>query len=335
MNRRTCRCHQCLASNTRLSTCIPFHRRSCTTPSILSESTSTRTKIEPMKTSESNENTNTLTQNDVLVSQSTSSPTVNNSTQQTTDDKTTEWTGSTPNGVNVTAPPSVLVPITNLNSIQTNSPTPISTLPRGMKRSAIVAFDDLSIVEDDEREDHKQTYDFHRTDTFLQLPLKRFRADANSIINSIQSSLTSNNSSRLMTTDHIYRHGQPTPPSPTPLLPIVDPYEFGDDEDSTSRTHYSSSTSISHVRQNQSSFNTADGPSILDLETIIESHDINESKNTSFNVLSHILSNGSIRSPMRKENPLPLLPPPPPPPPPLPSNPNGNTFPVNKSLNGG
>ncbi|CAF4698954.1 unnamed protein product, partial [Rotaria magnacalcarata] len=78
-------------------------------------------------------------------------------------------------------PPSVLAPITNLNSVQTNSPVPASTTSRGLKRSATIAFDDLSIVEDDEREQHKQTYDFNRTDNFLQLPLKRFRADTNSI----------------------------------------------------------------------------------------------------------------------------------------------------------
>jgi hypothetical protein len=160
MNRRTCRCHQCLASNTRLSTFIPFHRRPRTTPP---DSSSIRTKIEPIKTenpSESIENANTLTQNDVLISQS---PLVNNpipSNQQTTD-----WSASTPNSVGVSGPPSVLASITNLNSIQTNSPTPISTSSRGLKRSATIAFDDLSIIEDEEREQHKQTYDFHRTDT--------------------------------------------------------------------------------------------------------------------------------------------------------------------------
>ncbi|CAF4703732.1 unnamed protein product, partial [Rotaria magnacalcarata] len=80
-----------------------------------------------------------------------------------------------------------------------------------------------------------------RTDNFLQLPLKRFRADTNSIINSMQSSLTINNSSSsssLITTDHLYRHGQPTPPSPSHLLSRTDPYEFGDDEDAISRLNY-------------------------------------------------------------------------------------------------
>ena len=340
MNRRTCRCHQCLTPNTRLSTSIPFHRRPRTTSPVISDPSSIRTKNESIKTenpSESIENNNTLTQNDALISQSTSSPTTNNpipSNQQSINDKTTEWTASTPNSVSASGPPSVLAPITNLNSIQTNSPTPISTSSRGLKRSATVAFDDLSIVEDDEREHHKQTYDFHRTDTFLQLPLKRFRSDTNSIINSIQSTLTINNSSTLITTDHLYRHGQPTPPSPSHLLPRVDPYNFDDDEDSSSRTSYPPSTPTSNVRQNQSAFYTTDGPSMADLETIIDSHDTNENKNTSSNVLSHILSNGGVKSPMRKENALVHPLPPPPPPPNLLTN-NGNSFTINKSFNGG
>ncbi len=340
MTRWPCRCHQCLTSNTRLSTCIPFHRRPHTTPPIISDPSSMRTKTEPIKSennpSESIENNNILTQNDVLIAQSTSSPTINNpssSNQQTLNDKTTEWTASTPNSVSASGPPSVLAPITNLNSIQTNSPAPISTSSRGLKRSATVAFDDLSIVEDDEREHHKQTYDFHRTDTFLQLPLKRFRSDTNSIVNSIQSSLTINNSSTLITTDHLYRHGQPTPPSPSHLLPRIDPYDF-DDEDSTSRTSYPPSTPNSNVRQNQSAFYTIDGPSMADLETIIDLHDTNENKNTNSNVLSHILSNGGVKSPMRKDNSL-VHPLPPPPPPPNLLNNNGNAFPINKSLNGG
>ncbi|CAF2080626.1 unnamed protein product, partial [Rotaria magnacalcarata] len=57
----------------------------------------------------------------------------------------------------------------------------------------------------------------------------------------MQSSLTINNSSSsssLITTDHLYRHGQPTPPSPSHLLSRTDPYEFGDDEDAISRLNY-------------------------------------------------------------------------------------------------
>jgi hypothetical protein len=46
-----------------------------------------------------------------------------------------------------------------------NSPIPNpSSSSRGVKRSATVAFDD-TIFDDDEREQHKQTYDFYRTDT--------------------------------------------------------------------------------------------------------------------------------------------------------------------------
>ncbi|CAF3409358.1 unnamed protein product, partial [Rotaria socialis] len=343
MNRRICRCHQCLTSTNRLSAFIPFHRRPSTTPPVLSDPSSIRTKVESIKTEntiESNENTNTLIQNDALASQSTSSPAVNNpiaSNQQTTNDNKNEWTASTPNSVSISGPPSVLAPITNLNSVQTNSPAPTSTTSRGLKRSATMAFDDLSIVEDDEREQHKQTYDFNRTDNFLQLPLKRFRADTNSIINSIQSSLTINNlssssSSSLITTDHLYRHGQPTPPSPSHLLSRTDPYEFGDDEDAISRLNYPPSTPTSNIRQNQTSFNTMDGPSITDLDTIIDSHDTNENKNMNSNVLSHILSNGGVKSPMRKENSLiyPILAASHS----LSTTTNGNTFPVNKSLNG-
>lgn len=339
MNRRTCRCHQCLASANRPSTFIPFHRRPCTTTTVLTDPSSIRPKPESNKTensSESNENTNTLTQNDGLVSQATSSPSVNNpitSNQPATNETKTEWTASTPNSVGVSGPPSVLAPITNLNSVQVNSPAPISTVSRGVKRSATMAFDDLSIVEDDEREHHKQTYDFNRTDNFLQLPLKRFRTDTNSIINSIQSSLTINNSpssSSLTTSDHLYRHGQPTPPSPNQLLSRTDPYEFGDDEDLTSRLNYHPSTPTSNIRHNTTSFNTVDGPSITDLDTIIDSHDTNENKTINSNVLSHILLNGGIKSPMRKENSIlhPIL-----------AaghlSTNGNTYPVNKSLNGG
>ncbi len=334
--RRSCRCHQCLAASIRVSAFIPFHRRPRLTPPVLSDPSSIRTKTEPIKTenpSETIENTNTLSQNDVLISQSTSSPIINNPTPQTTNEKPTESTVSTPNSTGMSGPPSVLASITNLNSVQTNSPAPLSTSSRGLKRSATMAFDDLSIVEDDEREQHKQTYDFHRTDTFLQLPLKRFRSDTNAIINNLQSSLAINNSSSLITTDHVYRHGQPTPPSPSHLLPRgVDPYEFDDTEESISRLNYPPSTPTNNVRQNQSAFYTTDGPSMADLETILDAHDTNENRNS--NVLSQILSNGGVKSPMRKDNSLvhPL--------PPLPSSQNlsttnGNTYPINKSLNGG
>ncbi|CAF1550025.1 unnamed protein product, partial [Rotaria sordida] len=72
-------------------------------------------------------------------------------------------------------------------------------------------------------------------------------------------SLTINNSSSsssLITTDHLYRHGQPTPPSPSHLLSRTDPYEFGDDEDAISRLNYPPSTPTSNIRQNQTSFKT-------------------------------------------------------------------------------
>ncbi|CAF4774348.1 unnamed protein product, partial [Rotaria magnacalcarata] len=78
----------------------------------LSDPSSIRTKVEPIKTEnpiETNENTNTLIQKDALVSQSTSSPAVNNpiaSNQQTTNENKNEWTASTPNSVSISGPPS-------------------------------------------------------------------------------------------------------------------------------------------------------------------------------------------------------------------------------------
>ena len=184
---------------------------------------------------------------------------------------------------------------------------------RGLKRSATAAFDDLIIVEDDEREQHKQTYDFHRTDTFLQLPLKRFRPDNDSIISHLQSSTTTTT-----TCDHLYRHGQPTPPSPSHLLSRLvstnpdDPYEFYEDEQS------SPFPSTTNPRSNP------DGPSMSDLDTIIDSHETNENKSHqqhSNTVLTHLLSNGTgMKSPMRKDPPPSLL--------------TNGTYPVNKSLNG-
>ena len=170
MSRRTCRCHQCLPSTTRLPTSIPFHRRPRLPPPVLSEP-SVRTKIEPVKSEnplESIDNANPLTQADPLPSQSTSSPIIIHSVasnQQANNEKAAEWTASTPTSAGMSGPPSVLAPITNLNTVQTTSPAPASSSSRGLKRSATVAFDDLTVVEDDEREQHKQTYDFHRTDS--------------------------------------------------------------------------------------------------------------------------------------------------------------------------
>ncbi len=42
----------------------------------------------------------------------------------------------------------------------------------------------------------------------LQLPLKRFRIDDRSNFNSLES---------ITTPEHVYQHGQPTPPSPSQL----------------------------------------------------------------------------------------------------------------------
>jgi len=66
---------------------------------------------------------------------------------------------------------------------------------------------------------------------------------------------------------------------------------------------------------------------MADLETILDSQDTTENKNT----LSHNVSDNGVKSPSRKEN---ILPPPLPPIPTILIN-NGNVFPFNKSFNAG
>jgi hypothetical protein len=151
LNHHFCRCNQCSTINTRVSTFIPFHRRPRTTPPFISDP-SNRNKIE--NPSESTEN------NDTLI-ESTSSPILNTNTQQTTNEKPSEWIASTPTSVGMTGPPSVLTSITNLNSVSSNSPASNS---HGLKRPIAMVFDDTN-TEEDEREQHKQTYDFYRTDS--------------------------------------------------------------------------------------------------------------------------------------------------------------------------
>ena len=129
----------------------------------MSSDTSLRNKIEtnkPENPSESNEN------HDVLI-ESSSSPTTIANAQPTTNEKPVDSIASTPNSVGMTAPPSVLASITNLNSVPSNSPaanppTASSSSSRGVKRSATAAFDEIN-GDDDERES-KQTYNFHLTD---------------------------------------------------------------------------------------------------------------------------------------------------------------------------
>lgn len=180
MTRRTCRCQQFFPPTSRPSSFIPFHRRPRATPAVHSDP-SIRTKTESTKsenTTDSTDHANPPLQADNSSSQATSSPlvtnqiapnsttnSIGNNSATVTNEKTTEWTASTPHSVSISGPPSVLAPITNHNSIQTPSPAPVSTANRGIKRSATAAFDDLNIAEDEEREQHKQTYDFHRTDT--------------------------------------------------------------------------------------------------------------------------------------------------------------------------
>ncbi|CAF2638292.1 unnamed protein product [Rotaria sp. Silwood2] len=312
VNNNLCQCNQTLPINIRSSPFIPFHRRPRTTSPINSDS-SIRNKIDPVKTE--NSSSESIENHDTLV-EPTSSSVITTNTQPTTNEKPADSTASTPNSVSNTGPPSVLASITNLNPTTTNSPASNSVTTRGVKRSATKAFDE-TFIEDDESEQQKQTYDFYRTDSFLQLPLKRFRTDDQLNLNDFESTIT--------TCEHVYQHGQPTPPSPSQTS-FRSNLDFDDNEDSTSRTNYLHSTSH-NVRSNQSSFFSTDGPSMADLETIIDSQDTTENKNT--NTHTHNISDNNIKSPSRKENILP-------PPPPIPSiyiN-NGNIYPVNRSLNG-
>lgn len=165
LNHQLCRCHQPLPNNTRQAPFIPFHRRPRTTPSTTSDS-SIRNKVDTnkaQKPSESMENPDTLTE-------STSSPLISTNPQPTTNEKSTDWIATTPASVGLNSSPSVLPSITNHNSVSSNSPAPnqVSSVAsvssvRGSKRSATVAFEE-ALVDDEERERQKQTYDFNRTD---------------------------------------------------------------------------------------------------------------------------------------------------------------------------
>ncbi len=159
VNHHLCRCNQCLPTHTRISPFIPFHRRPRTTPPIVSD-TSNRNKIERSKP----ENSAESIENPDIAIESTSSPTVTTNIQPATNEKPPDSIASTPNSVGITAPSSVLAPMTNINSVPANSPAPNSLSSRGVKRSATAAFDE-TIVEEDEREQQKQSYDFYRTDS--------------------------------------------------------------------------------------------------------------------------------------------------------------------------
>ncbi|CAF0983342.1 unnamed protein product [Rotaria sordida] len=293
VNHHLCQCNQTLSINTRSSPFIPFHRRPRTTSPITSDS-SIRNKIDTIKTE--NSSSESIENHDTLI-ESTSSSIVTTNTQLTTNEKPADWTASTPNSVGITGPPSVLASITNQNSTTINSPAPNPISTRGIKRSAAKALDE-TYIEDDESEQQKQTYDFYRTDSFLQLPLKRFRADDQLNLNEFESTIT--------TCEHVYQHGQPTPPSPSQIS-FRSNLDFDDNEDLTSRTNYLLSTSNNTRSSNQSSFFLTDGPSMADLETIIDSQYTIENKNS--NTHSHNISDNNIKSPSRKEN---ILPPPPP-----------------------
>ncbi|CAF4878968.1 unnamed protein product, partial [Rotaria sp. Silwood1] len=98
---------------------------------------------------------------------------------------------------------------------------------------------------------------------------------------------------------------QPTPPSPSQIS-FRSNLDFDDNEDLTSRTNYLISTSNNTRSSNQSSFFSIDGPSMVDLETIIDSQYTIENKTT--NTHTHNISDNNIKSPSRKENVLPAPP---------------------------
>lgn len=160
-NHQLCRCHQPLLNNTRPPTLTPFHRRPRTTPSTTSDSF-TRNKIEHTKT----ENSSESIENHEMLTELTSSPMVNINTQPTTNEKSADGIALTPNSVGLTASPSVLASIPNINSVASNSPAPnLPSSSRSLKRSVTVAFEQTTTADDDGQEQHKQTYDFHRTDS--------------------------------------------------------------------------------------------------------------------------------------------------------------------------
>lgn len=157
VHHQSCRCHQPLPNNTRLSPFIPFHRRPRTTTS----DSSNRNKTEPVKV----ENPSGSIENHDMLTESTSSPMININTQPTTNEKSTEWIASTPNSVGITASPSIPASIPNLNSVASNSPVPNPpSSSRSLKRSATVAFEE-TVPENNESEQQKQTYDFYQTDS--------------------------------------------------------------------------------------------------------------------------------------------------------------------------
>ena len=108
MCRRNCRCHHCLPSLSRLSTFIPFHRRPRSTPTNHSDP-SIRPKNETPSDTLDHPIHPLTTHVDPSVS--SSSPLITHSNPPPTNEKTNEWTASTPNSViSASGPPSVLAP---------------------------------------------------------------------------------------------------------------------------------------------------------------------------------------------------------------------------------
>jgi len=298
-NSQFCRCNQCIPSNTRSTPFVPFHRRS--RPSTL--------PLIHIDASSSSSST-TTTQNEILIESTPSSsniPSTTNTQSNHPNEKANDWIANTPSSVTQQGPASV----TNmLNSPLTNPPS-----NKGVKRSATTAFEETimhDVIDDDEREQQRQTYDFYRTDSFLQLPLKRFRHDEQT--NMITS-----------TPEHVYQHGQPTPPSPT-LTQSLPRTTLDFDESLNSPIHSTNppltpNTTMSN-HQSSSSFYPTDGPSMSDLDTIIDSHESIDSIKS-----ANLTLEQALKSPIKKEN-LSLPPPPT-------TMPTVSIYSLNKSLNGG
>lgn len=112
--------------------------------------------------------------------------------------------------------------------------------------------------------------------------------------------------------------------------------DFDENEDSTPRTNYSSHITFQNLPSvSSSSYYPTDGPSMADLETIMDPHETSTTSTSTENKNSNptTISDQNIKSPHRKETTL--LPPPPPIPTISINTTTSTTYPINKSLNGG
>ncbi|CAF0742850.1 unnamed protein product [Didymodactylos carnosus] len=352
LNRRQCRCQICSSIHTRHHSVntIPFHRRprvtddlsrsktdlhsqsSTTVPLSASASSVSHNSAQLFSSTTARNNTSDQQQNiitdNAVASNCQNVDLLSSTIPQILNDKpsssaSNDWDNQ--QATTTGGPPSVI------STTAANSPIPIvltSTIEKkGLKRSSNVLDESYRGYDDDDENDGiqqaKQTYDFHATDTFLQLPLKRFRQDtdtcttmqqvsSSSTLPSTTTSIVSANGS-----DQIYRYGLATPPTPTQIN--KDPYAFDDEDDSVSlnsktssygktletlavATAASSSTSI--AQQSRQQYYKIDDlkPSYADLERIFEVqlNDPNESKTPTNLMTTTISTNGEVRSPQNE-----------------------------------